>query len=289
MKKNNMIFQTAVYLFFALLSFITLFPFLNTLAMSLSSSRAIVSGEVVLWPKEFNLQAYQNLIENGMLFHAMRNTVVVTVVGTALNMVFTICAAYVVSKKRLLGKKLFLWMMLFTMMFSGGMIPAFLLVKNLGMMNTYWSLWLPPLISVYNMIILKSFFENIPGSLEEAAAIDGANDIYILVRIVLPLSKAVLATIGLFYAVAYWNNYRDVLIYITPSEKKTLMVVLMQMQNNMSEALQYSGEGTVGEQALTPEAVKAASTVVAVLPIMCVYPFLQKYFVKGVMIGSVKG
>ena len=283
------IFKVCNYIFVTLLTLATLFPLVHVVAMSFSSSRAILSGEVLLWPVEITLDAYRNMIKTGQIFQAMKNTVIVTVVGTFLNMLFSILAAYPLSKPRLVGKKFFTWLIMFTMMFSGGMIPSFILVKMLGMNNSYFALWIPPLISVYNMIILRTFFQGLPESLMEAAAIDGANEVYILLRIVLPLSKAALATVGLFYAVGFWNNYMDAMIYITDSDKFTLMVRLRQMLNNLSNEMLLSGEGASAGQSLTPEAVKAASIVVATLPIMCVYPFLQKYFVKGVTIGSVKG
>lgn len=283
------IFKVCNYIFVTLLTLATLFPLVHVVAMSFSSSRAILSGEVLLWPVEITLDAYRNMIKTGQIFQAMKNTVIVTVVGTFLNMLFSILAAYPLSKPRLVGKKFFTWLIMFTMMFSGGMIPSFILVKMLGMNNSYFALWIPPLISVYNMIILRTFFQGLPESLMEAAAIDGANEVYILLRIVLPLSKAALATVGLFYAVGFWNNYMDAMIYITDSDKFTLMVRLRQMLSNLSNEMLLSGEGASAGQSLTPEAVKAASIVVATLPIMCVYPFLQKYFVKGVTIGSVKG
>ena len=275
-------------LFFVLFCVVALFPLLNVAATSLSSSRAINSGEVSVFPIEFTLDAYQNVIENGRLFVGFWNTVVVTGVGTLLNILFTILAAYSLSKKRLKGRRLLIKLIVFTMIFSGGLIPGFVLVKTLGIMNTYWALWLPGLISTYLMIIMKSFFENIPASLEESAAIDGANDIVILVRIILPVSKAVLATVTLFYAVGWWNGYMNVLLYITDSDKATMMLMLQQMIANVNYAsLEAPGDSVA--VSLTQEAVKSASIVISTLPILMVYPFLQKYFMKGVMVGSLKG
>ena len=279
-----------IYVVLTMFALVTLYPLIYIVSMSFSSSRAILSGEVKLLPVEANVEAYTNIIKSGQIFTAMKNTLIVTIIGTGLNMIFTIMAAYPLSKSRLMFKRVITWLVMFTMMFSGGMVPAFILVKLLGLVDTFWALWLPPLISVYNMIILRTFFQGLPQSLEEAAAIDGANELYILFKIVLPLSKSVLATIGLFYAVGFWNNYMDAMIYLSDSNKFTLMVRLRQMLANMSDQLlTSSGEGTANSSSITPEAVKAASIVVSTLPIMCVYPFLQKYFVKGVMIGSVKG
>jgi len=226
---SETVFYFLNYLFLILCSIVTLFPFINVLATSFSSSRAILSGEVFIWPVDFTIQAYKNLLEDGQLLKALKNTVVITIIGTAINMIGTIMAAYPLSKKRLAGRKLFLSIMVFTMLFSGGLIPSFIVVKTLGLMNTYGALWFPAIVSVYNMIIMKTFFEGIPESLEEAAAIDGANDVYILLRIVLPLSLPVIATLALFYAVGWWNNYYNVIIFITKSNLMPLTVKLMSL------------------------------------------------------------
>jgi len=177
---------------------------------------------------------------------------------------------------------------LFTMLFSGGLIPHFLLVSSLGLINTYWALWLPALISVYNMFVMKSFFEGLPEEMEESASMDGANDLMILWRIIIPLSMPVIAALTLFYAVGWWNSYMNVLIYIRSTDKLSLMVKLYQMIELVSPELLRSGEGAT-EIMITPEGIRAASIVVAIAPILAVYPFLQKYFVKGVLLGSVKG
>ena len=283
------IFSIFNYTFLTLAAVITLFPLINVLAVSFSSTRAILSGEVSLFPVDFNVQAYKNLIQDGQLFNALKNNVVITVIGTALNMIATIAAAYPLSKKRLKGQQVIMGLIVFTMLFGGGLIPSFILVKSLGLINTYGALWLPSLVSVYNLIILRTFFASIPASLEEAATIDGANDIYILLRIVIPLSLPIIFTLVLFYAVSWWNSYFNVLIYITSPAKQSLMVKLMQMLNNVSDSLTNSGEGAAQQAAITPEAVKAAAIIISTTPILCVYPFLQKHFVKGVMIGAIKG
>ena len=289
MTKGEKIFIVFNYLFLTLLTLTTLFPLVNIIAMSLSSNRAIISGEVTFFPVEFNVEAYRNVISNGQIFPAMKNTVVVTVVGTLLCMFFTICASYALSKKELPFKKAITGYILFTMLFNGGMIPSFLLINKLHLINSFWAIWLSGLVSVYNMIVMKTFFQGIPQSLEESAEIDGAGVIRVLFKIVLPLSKPIIATIGLFYAVAFWNNYMDALIYLSKPEKYTLMVKLKQMLMIVSDEMKKSGMGTNETEQLTPETIKATSIVIATVPIMCVYPFLQKYFVKGVMIGSVKG
>lgn len=275
------------YIFLALCAYATLFPFVNIIATSFSSSRAINAGEIFMWPIEFNIDAYQNLIRDGQLIVAMKNTVVITVIGTALNMLFTIMAAYPLSKARLRGRNVMLMAILFTMLFSGGLIPNFLLVNSLGLVNTYWALWLPALISAYNMFVMKSFLEGLPEELEESAAIDGAGEFTVLWKIILPLSKPVIAALTLFYAVGWWNSYMNVLIYIRSTDKLSLMVKLYQMIDLVSTEL-LRGEGVM-QVAITPESIRAAAVVFAIVPILCVYPFLQKHFIKGVLLGSIKG
>jgi putative aldouronate transport system permease protein len=285
-------FYACNYIFLTLVGLLCLYPFLYIIATSFSSNRAINSGEVFLWPVEPNLEAYRQILRDGQIFISMRNTVLLTVVGTGLCMVSTTLCAYALSKRRLLGRGFFTGLIVFTMLFGGGMIPSFLLIRNLGLMDSYWALWLGGLQSTYNMIVMRTFFQGIPDSLEEAAQIDGAGDPYILFHIVLPLSTAVLATIALFYAVGWWNTYFSAVMYITSSMKHPLMVKLkamLDMARLLNNQSQSGLLGTGDEMQVAEEAFKAASILISVLPIMCVYPFLQKHFVKGVMIGSVKG
>ncbi|RAU98932.1 carbohydrate ABC transporter permease [Paenibacillus sp. YN15] len=279
------------YLLLACLSLITLYPFWYEIAASFSSSRAITAGEVFLWPVEFNVESYKRLLEDGQLFRAMGNTVIVTAVGTVLNMVMTIMAAYPLSRKRLYGRGLLLMFITFTMIFVAGMIPNFILIKSLGLMDSYWALWLPALISTYNMFVMKSFMEGLPEEIEESASIDGAGNWRILIQIMMPLCKPILAALSLFYAVGWWNSYFNVMLYITRSSLQTMMLKLYQMIKQVDQSLLNNGGGSEGAAVvlLTPEAIKAASVVIAITPILLVYPFLQKHFVKGVLIGSVKG
>ena len=268
-------------------------PFLRVISLSLSSGNAIISGEVMLLPRQFTFESYDNLVKGGQIFRSFGNTVIVTLVGTAINIAATILCAYPLSKKRLRGGGIFKGMIVFTMLFSGGLIPAFVLINNLNLMDTYGALWFPSLLSVYNMLVLLTFFRGIPDSLEESAAIDGANDLRILVQIILPLSMPVLATLILFYAVGWWNEYFGTMIFISSSRKHTLMIKLLQMIQHMSQAMLDKNKGGAGAEmearTMTPEGVKAAAIVMTITPIMLVYPFLQKHFIKGVMIGSLKG
>ncbi|MFK7693102.1 carbohydrate ABC transporter permease [Paenibacillus sp. HJGM_3] len=283
--------MSANQLILALLSLIALYPFWYEIVSSFSSSRAITAGEVSLWPVDFNTEAYKRLLEDGQLFVSMRNTVLVTVIGTLMNMVFTVLAAYPLSRRRLMGRHALLMFITFTMLFVSGVIPNFILVKSLGLMNTYWALWLPSLISTYNMFVMKTFMEGLPEEVIESAAIDGAGDWRILLKIILPLCKPILAALSLFYAVGWWNSYFHVMLYITKSSLQTLTLKLYQMILQVDQNLleNVSGSEGVAEVTLTPEGIKAAAIVIAVTPILIVYPFLQKHFVKGVLIGSVKG
>ncbi|UKS29778.1 carbohydrate ABC transporter permease [Paenibacillus sp. HWE-109] len=283
--------KVVVYLLLAIASLVTLFPFWYEIVASFSSSRAITSGEVFMWPVEFNAIAYKRLFDDGQLLIAIRNTVVVTVVGTVLNMLMTILAAYPLSRRRLVGRNGLLIFITITMLFVAGLIPNFILIKSLGLVNTYWAVWLPGLISTYNMFVMKTFMEGLPEEIEESASMDGAGDWRILLQIMMPLCKPILAALSLFYAVGWWNSYFNVLLYITKTNMLTVMVKLYQMVNKVDESLLNNVGGNDASDAilLTPEGIKAAAVVIAIIPILCVYPFLQRHFVKGVLIGSVKG
>ena len=283
------VFYGINYTFLIGVAAIMIFPFVHVIAISLSSSRAVLSQEVVIWPIEFSTRTYQNLIRDGSLFNALKNSVIVTVFGTILNMVATIMVAYPMARHNLRGRKTFLSLIIFTMLFNGGLIPTYVVVQQLGLLNTYWAIWLTGLVSIWNFFIMKTFFQSLPSSLIEAAAIDGANDLYSLIRIVLPLSMPVLATLTLFYAVNHWNSYFIVMLYITRTHLQTVMVRLMQMIQSIDpQLMELSGEADDLSRLITPEGVRAGAIVISTLPIMLVYPFLQKYFVKGVMIGSLK-
>ena len=267
--------------------FVTFYPFLNMVAQSFSSEGNINSGKVNLIPLGFNLETYRVVMADSMFWTNYENTVIYTVVATAISIVLTTFFAYAISKRRLKGRNLFIGIAVFTMFFNGGIIPNYVLITSLGMKNTLWAIVLPNAISVFNLLIMKSFFENMPEELEEAAAIDGLNTYGILLRIVLPLSKAVLATMILFYAVVNWNSWFSAFLYL---DKKELFPVTIFLRNLIAGA---TSEGTSfggSAENLTQIAsnVKAVAMVLSVVPILCIYPFVQKYFVTGVMLGSVK-
>ncbi|MDF2959380.1 MAG: sugar transporter permease [Paenibacillus sp.] len=266
----------------------TLYPFVYMIAVSLSKDIYVMKGEVGLWPKGLNFKMYEIVLSDPRIGKAYLNTFIYTVAGTVLSLVFTAMGAYAISKKEMIFHKTFTVMIVFTMFFSGGMIPTFLVVKNLGIVDTMWGMIFPTVISTWNLIIMRTFFANIPKELEESGRIDGLNDLGIFARIVIPLSKASLATIGLFYAVGMWNNFYSALLYLRSPELFPLQVVL----RNIVLAGQVASSDITsvgGDQLVVEESLKFATIIVSSVPILLLYPFLQKYFVKGVMIGSVKG
>ncbi|MEO3885427.1 carbohydrate ABC transporter permease [Nonomuraea sp. B5E05] len=266
---------------------VTLYPFVNIVARSFSEERYILSGEVNLIPRGFNLTTYQIVVADPMFWTNYRNTVVYTVVATAIAMVLTTCYAYVLSKRHLKGRTFLIWVAVFTMFFNGGLIPNYVLVNSLGLTNSIWAIVLPNAISVFNLLVMKAFFENLPGDLEEAAAIDGLNTYGILGRIVLPLSKAVIATMVLFYAVSFWNSWFSAFLYLNRTE---LFPVTVYLRNIIAGATGAENAGA-GAADLTQVAanIQSVTIMLTVLPILAVYPFVQRYFVSGVMLGAVKG
>ena len=265
-------------------------PFLNVIAISLSSKSAILRGDVSFWPVEFETQAYQILFADQTMIDCLFYTVKLTVIYTAIAMVLTILMAYPLTKTRLRGRKLFNLLALFTMYFSGGTIPIYLNVKEFGLLDSMWSLIIPGVLSTYNMIIMKSFFASLPIELEEAATIDGANDFQILMQIYLPLSLASIATLTLFYAVGKWNSFADAKYYIQSKSLQPLQLRLYNIIKGSTAVDVAAIEGNANSNAQNvSESIEAATIIFATLPILVVYPFVQRYFVSGVTIGAVKG
>ncbi|QYK66769.1 MULTISPECIES: carbohydrate ABC transporter permease [Paenibacillus] len=284
----NRTFDIVTTVLVAVAVLLCLAPFIHILSISFSSNRAITSGEVTLFPVEFNLKAYGKVFSDMSMIRSLGFTVMLTVITTVLSMLMTIIAAYPLTKKHLRGRKTIMFIIVVTMFFSGGIIPEYILVRDLHLLNNMWSLILPSLISPFYLIILISFFNGIPESLGEAAEIDGSSQFGTLIRIVLPLSLPVLATLSLFYGVGRWNGFQDTLMYIQNPDLFPLQLKLYQMiQNNMVSELTRL-EGASGAR-ITPEGLKAASVIFATVPILLVYPWLQRYFVSGVMVGAVKG
>lgn len=273
---------------------VTLFPVLHLMALSFSSSEAVSKNIVSVLPVEFNLQAYKQIIDTGVVPKAFGNSLLYTIVGTVINMLFTTTMAYALSKSRLPFQSFFTKLVLFTMYVSGGMIPTFLLVNSLGLYDTLWALILPSAISTYNLIVLRSFFAALPVELEESASLDGANDITVFLKIVLPLSKAGLATIALFYLVGHWNSFYSAMIYLKDVNKYPLQLILRNIviEGQMANELAAAGQAAAAEEFFgkaSVNSIKYATLFISIVPMMIIYPFIQKYFVKGVMIGSLKG
>jgi putative aldouronate transport system permease protein len=261
------------------------------LSASLSNPEYIVRGEVWLLPKGINLEAYIRVFRDENIITGYANSLLYTVVGTLLNVVITIFGAYPLSRKDLWGQNFFMKLFLFTMFFSGGLIPTYLLIKNLGLLNSFWVMILPGAVSMWNLIIMRTFFQtSIPYELQEAAFIDGCSNISVLVRIILPLSLPIIAVSILFYAVGHWNAYFNALIYLNDNEKFPLQLVLRQilLQNDVGKMTE-TGVETESQKLLIIESLRYAIIIVASVPVLLIYPFIQRYFVKGVMIGAIKG
>ncbi len=282
-------FDALFYAILILFSLLCLLPFVHVFAKSISQDAYVVANKVLLLPKGLNFGAYEKIFSDASILKSMYVSVVVTVSFTLIGTFITICAAYVLSRKQLVGRKALTFLCMFTMYFSGGIIPEYLLMSNLKMLDTWWSMILPLAFSAYNLLIMKNYFaSSIPDSLVESALIDGASQYRILSGIVVPLSKPIIATIALFFAVGRWNAYQDALFYIKQNVSlRPLQLKLYYLVVAASESFQLEG-GSVGVMT-NPEVLKAACVMFATLPILCIYPFVQKYFVQGVMIGAIKG
>ncbi|KAB8136772.1 carbohydrate ABC transporter permease [Gracilibacillus oryzae] len=287
---RDKMFTIFIYSILIVVACLMLYPLIYVLSASFSNPERTVLGEVWLLPKEFNIESYLTVFQNEDVLIGYRNTIIYTVFGTAINILFTILIAYPLSRRDFYGKEVITGFIIFTMFFGGGMIPTYLLIKDLGMLDTIWAIVLPGAVSVYNVIIMRTFFQSIPDELREAASMDGCNNITLLVRIILPLSMPIIAVMALFHGVGHWNSYFDALIYLSDEDKFPLQLFLRQMliQEDMS-AMTSSGTDVLAEHLLQIEGLKYAVVVVASLPMLIIYPFLQKFFVKGVMIGSLKG
>lgn len=277
-----------IMVFIVILCLTCILPFLHLFAKSISTDTYVISKQVFFWPKGITFDAYRAVFEDGKLVHSFVYTVIMTLIFTLLGMIVCTCAAYPLSRKRLKGKKVITFMLMLPMYFSAGLIPTYLLMKDLNLLDSMWGLILPLIYSPYNMLIMKTYFQaNIPDSLEESAFLDGATNFQILGKIVLPLSKPIIATLSLFYAVGRWNAYADAKYYIKDQAKMPVQLMLSRMVSSASDSATMALEAVVNTT--TPEVLQAAAIMFCTIPIICVYPFLQKYFVKGAMVGAVKG
>ncbi|WP_460796455.1 carbohydrate ABC transporter permease [Microbacterium sp. GXF0217] len=265
---------------------ICVLPFVNVLASSLATPGELATRPFILWPETFSLDAYRYILSTPTIFRALGVSAIVTIGGTFISLVLTAFMAYALSKKHLKGRRVINFMVLFTMLFAGGMIPTFIVVKSLGMIDSLWSLIIPVAINAFNFVIMRSFFQGIPESLEEAARIDGCSEFGVFWRIVLPLSLASIATIGLFYAVYYWNTYQSAILYINSSELWPMQVLLRQI---VIVASGLNASESAVDIVPPAQSIRMAVIFVATLPMLLIYPFVQRFFVKGALVGSVKG
>ncbi|GIQ70537.1 carbohydrate ABC transporter permease [Xylanibacillus composti] len=282
------LFDGFIYVVLILVALITLIPFIHVLAGSFTTTAELARRGFVLFPTEWSLTAYRYIFSTDTIFKGLANSMGITLFGTMFSMFITSLMAYGLSRRDLDGRRTIMFLVVFTMLFSGGLIPTFLVVKEVGLIDSYLALIVPFTINAFNLIILRNFFQNLPEGLEESAKIDGCNDFGIFFRIVLPLSMPAIATISLFYAVTYWNTYLPAILYLNDTNKWPVQIILRQIVI-VATGLSFDDSG-FEDAALPPsQSVKMAAIIVATVPILCVYPFLQKHFAKGALLGSIKG
>lgn len=286
---GSRIFEWAVYILVILIMIACFYPVYYIAIVSISNGKAVMNNLIKLYPIGINFKSYEIVLKDPNIGTAYANTIFYTIFGTFINIIFTTLCAYPLSRKRFFGRKFFTLMIVFTMFFNGGLIPTYLVVQNMHMLNSVWALVLPIAINTYNMIIMRTFFIGIPESLHESAYIDGANDIQIFYKIVLPLSLPVIATMVLFYSVGHWNSFFSALIYINEKKKLPLQVILRNMVVSGDLENETTSMGAATNFVTIDTTIKYSLIMVSTLPILIIYPFTQKYFVKGAMVGSVKG
>lgn len=288
-------FTIAAYIIMTALALICIFPCLHVFSKSISGGNLVATGQIYFTPKAIQFETMEYILEKTEFFNCLKNTLIVTVLGTAISMFTTITTAYPLSKPKMPGRKLFVMLYVISMVFFGGIVPAYMVVNTLGILDTYWAIILPFAIVQFNMFVMKSYFEGLPESIEEAAQIDGASDVQTLVRIVIPMSKPVIATVSLLYAVNYWNNYFHAMMYTNSSSMRTLQVYLYDIINNGQAFLESLYSGSLGTNLgnsmvnITTDGMVAAAVTLSIIPIIAVYPFVQRYLIKGITLGSVKG
>ena len=287
--RGERIGNTIILILLTLLSLIMIYPFWHVLMYSISDAKLALGGGIFLWPRGFSLYGYKLVMKNAQIWIAYRNTILKTAAGTALSVLLSAMTAYPLSVRRLRGRNGFSMMIFFTMLFGGGTIPTYLLVKSLGLIDTFWALILPGAVSAYNMFILRNYMQSLPAELEESARIDGARAFTILFRIIIPLSAPSLAAIAMFYGVGNWNSYMDCLLYTNKPELQVLQLYLRQvlLQTSSSNASMAVAGST--EEYISDTAMQMVIIAVTVIPILIVYPWLQRFYTKGITVGAVKG
>ena len=290
--RGDKIFAAIVVALVALFLFVILYPMLFVISASLSDTRLVYENPLLIIPKGFNLLSYGTVFENRDIWTGYRNTVLYTLAGTLLNVIMTVMAAYPLSRKDFYGRNFFTFIFIFTMFFNGGLIPTYLVVRNLGLLNKFVVMILPNAVNVYYIVIMRTFFQTrIPDEIEESAKIDGCTNIYMLIKIILPLAVPVIAVMVMFYSVGHWNSYFQALIYLTSRNRFPLQLILREIlvRNQMEEMLTIATDEEYAQRLMTREGLKYAVVVVASVPILVLYPFLQKFFKEGIMIGALKG
>jgi putative aldouronate transport system permease protein len=289
---SDKLFYLVDYTLLAFCGIIVLVPLLNILAQSFSDPQSVISGTVFIWPRNFTLKTFQMILRNRFVLTGYWNTLIYMSVGTVINLVLTILCAYPLSRTEFAGRNIFTLILAFTMMFSGGMIPTYLVVRNLGLIDTRWAMWLPGAMAVWNMILARTFFQNsIPREMYESAELDGAGDTTVLLNIVLPLSGPILAVLTLFYAVGHWNSYFDGMLYLRSQELFNIQLILRIAISNIQQLMTQTGGDMAAQQMALAlgEASKYVIIVISMLPVLVIYPFVQRHFIKGIMIGAIKG
>lgn len=293
--KGDLAFEIFNTIFMILVLIIILYPLYFIVIASFSDSRLVSAGEVWFWPKGFHFGAYRRVFTNSRLLTGYCNTIIYTLVATVLNLIVTICLAYPLSRKDFAGRGFITLLMTITMFFNGGLIPTYLCYKQIGLVNNPWVMILPGLVTTYNCILVRTFFQGLPYELQEAAMIDGCSNFRILSQIILPLSKPIIAVMAIYYGVAHWNAYFDALVYLTKDEYKPLALILRDIlvtataSASGTEGNSTGSGGAEDELVKTAEVMKYAVIIVSTVPVLCLYPFLQKHFAKGVMLGAIKG
>jgi putative aldouronate transport system permease protein len=283
------LFDTGNYLILGVIGLVMILPFVHVVAGSFTTTQELAAKHFVLIPTVFSLDAYRYIFSTNTIFRSLGVSVGVTVVGTLFSMLLTALMAYGLTRRDLDGRKVIMFLVVFTMLFHGGLIPTFIVVKEMGLIDSYWSLIIPTAINAFNLIIMRNFFQNLPDGLEESAKIDGCSDWGILFKIVIPLSMPAIATISLFYAVTYWNTYMTAILYLNENAKWPIQIILRQIVI-LASGLSGDTSGFSDSYVAPPDqTIKMAVIVVATIPVLMVYPFLQKHFAKGALLGSVKG
>ena len=288
------LYDIVILILISLLLLIILYPLWFVIIASVSNSSEVMKGNVIFWPKEFSFEAYEKVLQDPKIVTGYCNTIFYTVAGTLLNLVGTIAIAYPLSRRDFVCRKVISIVLTFTMFFNGGLIPTYLVYKEINLINTPWVMIIPGMVNVYNMIVMRSFFESLPYEMHEAAFIDGCGNIKIITKIVLPLSLPIIAVMIIFYGVMHWNEYFSALVYISDQKLKPLQLILRDIlitSTSRVSSMMSGGAANTGEmdRIRTAESIKYAVAVVSTVPVLCLYPFLQKHFSKGVMIGAIKG